>query len=128
MLSSEMTHGMSQDGVPHFMHATLKSVCTGVDANTHEILGSRHVQCCCERAECYREDWLDHFEDGTLIGCLFDLVNDSEVLNVAHAGVATGDRTRNDEPRCYSETRVSTNTANSDHLQNYHSCEHSTCK
>ena len=37
VLSSEMTHGMSQDGVPHFMHATLKSACTGVDANTHEI-------------------------------------------------------------------------------------------
>ena len=128
VLSSEMTHGMSQDGVPHFMHATLKSVCTGVDANTHEISVSRHVQCCCERAECYREDWLDCFEDGTLFGCLFDLGNKSEELTVAHAGVTTGDKTRNDKPRCYSEARMSTNIPNTDNLQNDHGCEHSICK
>ena len=128
VLSSEMTHGMSQDGVPHFMHATLKSVCTGVDANTHEISVSRHVQCCCERAECYREDWLDCFEDGTLFGCLFDLGNESEELTVAHAGVTTGDKTRNDKPRCYSEARMSTNIPNTDNLQNDHGCEHSICK
>ena len=128
VLSSEMTHGMSQDGVPHFMHATLKSVCTGVDANTHEISVSRHVQCCCERAECYREDWLDCFEGGTLFGCLFDLGNKSEELTVAHAGVTTGDKTRNDKPRCYSEARMSTNIPNTDNLQNDHGCEHSICK
>ena len=32
MLSSEMSHGMSQIGVPHFTHAMRNAVCDEVDA------------------------------------------------------------------------------------------------
>ena len=35
MLSSEMSHGMTQIRVPEFKHAMLNSVCDGVDAETH---------------------------------------------------------------------------------------------
>lgn len=129
VLSSERSHGMSQDGVPHFMHATLKSVCNGVDANAHEISSSRHVHCCCcERAAYYSEDWWDHLENGTLFGCLFDAIETSETLAVAHAGVATIENARNDNPRCSCEIGMSTNTTNSVHPQNDQVEEQSTRK
>ena len=129
MLSSEMSHGMSQDGVPDFMHATLNSVSNGVDANAHKISSSRHVHCCCcERATFYAEDWWDHFENGTLFGCLFDETENSETLTAAHAGVANIENARNDNPRCSYEVRMSTNTSNSDHPQNDQEYEYSTRK
>ena len=65
---------------------------------------------------------------GPCLGVCLNLSDDSEELNVVHAGMATGDKTRKNKPRCSYETRMSTNTANSDDLQNDHGCEHSTCK
>ena len=38
VLSFELTHGMTEVGVPHFTHATINSVCDGVDAVAHKIL------------------------------------------------------------------------------------------
>ena len=37
VLSSEMSHGTSPIGDPHFTHAMLNSVCDGMDAEAHEI-------------------------------------------------------------------------------------------
>ena len=59
VLSSEMSHGMSQIGVPHFTHAMRNAVCDGVDTEAHKIIDSRHVNCCCERTACYHDDQLD---------------------------------------------------------------------
>ena len=47
VLSSEMSHGMTQIGVPHFTYAMLNSVCDGVDAETHKIICCHQVHCCC---------------------------------------------------------------------------------
>ena len=58
VLSSEMSHGTSQIGVPHFTHAMPNSVCDGMDAEAHEIIKSRHIYycCCCTGAARYSED------------------------------------------------------------------------
>ena len=126
MLFSEMSHGMSQIGVPHFTHAMHNAVCDGVDAEAHKMFNSRHVHgCCCESAAYYAEDWCDHFEDETLFVCLFDSMGNSEKLNDAHAGVAIIENARNDNPRCSYETGVSTN---SDNLQTDQGYKHSTSK
>ena len=101
VLPSEMTHGMSQIGVPHSIHATFKSVCEGVDADAHKNFNGRQVHCCCcMRAAYYMEDWMDHLEDETLFGCLFETGENSHDLGVAQAGVATAAGARNDKPRC----------------------------
>ncbi|MEW8544975.1 MAG: reverse transcriptase domain-containing protein [Candidatus Thiodiazotropha sp.] len=130
VLSTEMTHGMSQIGVPHFTHATLKTVCAGVDAEAHKIIDSRHVHCCCcGMTACCTGDWWDHFEDETLFGCLFEIEVPSELLHVAHAGVATKGMTCGDKPWCPCKCKsmmVNTNTSNSDSLQYDQECEHST--
>ena len=129
VLSTEMSHGMSQIGVPHFTHAVRNAVCDGVDAEAPKFFNSRHVHgCCCERAAYYAEDWWDHFEDETLFGCLFDPMGNLEKLNDAHAGVATIENARNDNPRCSYETGMSTNTTNSDNLQTDQGYKHSTSK
>ena len=108
---------MSQDGVPHSMRTMLNSLCSGVDANAHNISCSRHVHCC-ERATYYAEDWWDQFENGTLFECLFDATENSETLTVAHVGVANIDNARNGNPRRFCEVWMSTNTINFDHPQN----------
>ena len=38
VLSTEMSHGMSQIGVPHFTHAVRNAVCDGVDAELTKFL------------------------------------------------------------------------------------------
>ena len=118
MLFSEMSHGMSQIGVPHFMHAKYYSVCNGVDAEAHKITHSRHSYCCCcRRAACCEEDWLDHFEDGSVFGCLFEAEVNPDVLDAAHAGVANTVKARNDKPVYPCENTLSTSTSNSGSLQ-----------
>ena len=71
VLSSEMSHGMTQIGVPHFTLAMLNSVCDGVDAETHKIICCHQVHCCCCKIAANSEDCWDLFEDKTLFGCLF---------------------------------------------------------
>ena len=44
MLSSEMSHRMSQIGVPHFTHAMRNAVYDGVDAEADKIFNSRHTK------------------------------------------------------------------------------------
>ncbi|MEW8546534.1 MAG: reverse transcriptase domain-containing protein [Candidatus Thiodiazotropha sp.] len=129
VLSSEMSHGMSQIGVPHFTHAMLNAVCDGVDAEAHKIISSRQVHCCCcRRAAYYMEEWWDHLEDGTLFGCLFETGENSHQMNVVNAGVATTVDAHNDKPRCLYENVLSANTSNSDCLQADHGCERKSCK
>ena len=74
VLSSEMTHGMTQIGFPHLTHTTVNSVCDEVDAEAHKIFNSRQVHCCCCMMAAYfeMENWIDHIEDETLFGCLFE--------------------------------------------------------
>ena len=59
---------------------------------------------------------------------MFDSIGNSEKLNVAHAGVATIENARTDNPRCSYETGMSTNTPNSDNLQTDQGYKHSTSK
>ena len=123
VLSSEMSHGMSQIGVPHFMHAKHYSVCNGVDAEAHKITHSRQSYCCCcRRAACCVEDWLDHFEDGSVFGCLFEAEVNPDMLNAAHAGVANTVKARNDKPVCPCENIMSTSISNSCSLQADQKC------
>ena len=129
VLSSEMSHGMSQIGVPHLMHAKHYSVCNGVDAEAHKITHSRHSYCCCcRRAACCVEDWLDHFEDGSVFGCLFEAEVNPDMLNAAHAGVANTVKARNDKPVCPCENTMSTSISNSGSLQADQKCRDSTCQ
>ena len=74
MLSLEMTHGMTKVGVPHFTHATINSVCDGVDVVAHTNSKSRSAHCCCCMMAAYfeTEDWIDRLENETLFGCLFE--------------------------------------------------------
>ena len=124
VFSSESTHGMTQVGVPHFTHATINSVCDGVDAVAHTNFKSRSVHCCCCMMAAYieREDWIDHLEDGTLFGCLFETGEDSYELDGAHAGVASAVDASSDDPRCLSET-AGRNNPNFDTFQADHRCE-----
>ncbi|MCG8078588.1 MAG: DDE-type integrase/transposase/recombinase, partial [Candidatus Thiodiazotropha taylori] len=130
VLSSEMLHGMTQFGVPHFKHATINSVCDGVDAEAHEILETRQAyDCyCCKTTACYIEDWWDQFEDGTLFGNLFEIEDNPDELNVAHAGVTTIGEARNGNPQCLSENMMDTNNTNTGSLQTDQGCLHSTCQ
>ncbi|MCG8078348.1 MAG: Ty3/Gypsy family RNase HI domain-containing protein, partial [Candidatus Thiodiazotropha taylori] len=128
VLSPEMSHGMSQIGVPHFTHATLNSVCDGVDAKTHKIFNSRHIHCCCKIAAHSTEDWLDNFESESLFGCLFENEDLQVRQCVAHAGVATEVKATSDKPWCPCEHMcTSTNTTNPDSSQNHLGCVNSTC-
>ena len=124
VFSLELTHGMTQVGVPHFTHATINSVCDGVDAVAHTNFKSRSVHCCCCMMAAYieREDWIDHLEDGTLFGCLFETGEDSHELGGAHAGVASAVDARSDNPECLGETE-GRNNPNFDTFQADHRCE-----
>lgn len=125
-----MSQGMSQIGVPHFMHAKIYSMCNGVDAEAHEIIHScqTYCCCCCRRAACYVEDWQDHFEDGTLFGCLFEAGENPGNMNVAHAGVTNIVEARNDKSWCHCENSMSSSTSNSANLQDDERYKHSTCQ
>ena len=124
VLSSEMTHGMTQVGVPHFTHATINSVCNGVDAVTHTNLNSRSVHCYCCMMAAYieREDWIDHLEDETLFGCLFEVGEYSNELGGAHAGMVSAVDALYDKSGrlCEIESR---NSPNFDTFQADHRCE-----
>ena len=126
VLSSEMSHGMSQIGVPHFMHARIGDVCYGVDAEAHKILEWRQVHCICCHEAASDVDYWDHFADGTLFGCLFE--NDPEDMDFAHAGMTTREGARNDFPRSSCEPCLNTNTLNSVNLQTDSGSDHSTCR
>ena len=119
MLSSEMSHEMSQIGVPHFRHATIFSVCNRVDAEAHELVHSRHAYCCCccRRVACYVEICLDHPEDGSLFRCLFEIEKNPDKLNVADSGVTKTEEARTDKLWCPCENTMSASTPNSDNLQ-----------
>ena len=60
--------------------------------------------------------------------CLDETGENSHVLSVAHAGVATAADARNDKPRCLCGNGSCTNSPNSDKLQADHRCENSICK
>ena len=129
VLSSEMTHEMSQIGVPHSTHAAFNSVCEGVDAEAHKNFSSCQVHCCCcTRAAYYMEDWMDHPEDERLFGCLFETGEKSYELSVAHIGAATAADARYDKPMCLCGNGSCTNSPNSDKLQADHKCENNICK
>ena len=72
MLSSEMTHGTHQIAGPHFTHTM--SNCGGVDAEAYTTTDEcRHTHCyCCTMTVDFIDVWLDFFEDGPLIKCLFE--------------------------------------------------------
>ena len=129
VLSLEMTHGMTQIGVPHLTHTMINSVCDEVDAEAHKNFNSRQVHCCCCMMAAYfeMENWIDHLEDETLFGCLFETGENSHELSGSHAGVVTAVDARYDEPRRLGEIECA-NTPNIDTLQSDHRCESSICR
>ena len=116
VLSSEMSHGMTQIGVPHFTHAMLNSVCDGVDAETHKIICCHQVHCCCCKIAANTEDCWDLFEDETLFGCLFEMIKASAV---GLAGETTA-KMANIHDSSEHLNGICTNTTNSDSFQNDH--------
>ena len=127
VLSPEMSRSLSQEGVHHSMHAMPHSVWNGV--GTHEIIDGCHSCCCCLRTTCYREDWMDHVEDMSLFGCLFETGVNLDKMNDAHAGVTQTVEMCKDQPWGLYEKRLSTDSPNNDNFQADHlKCSHSTCK
>ena len=126
VLSPEMSRSLSQEGVHHSMHAMSHSVWNGV--GTHEITNGCHSCCCCIRTANYGEDWMDHVEDMSLFGCLFETGENLDEMKDAHAGVTQTEEACKDQPRGLYEKRLSTDIPNSDNLQADHKCSHSTCK
>ena len=116
MLSSEMSHGMTQIGVPHFTHAMLNSVCDGVDAETHKIICCHQVHCCCCKIAANTEDCWDLFEDETLFGCLFEM-NKASAVGLAGETTAKMAHIHDSSEHL---NGICTNTTNSDSLQNDH--------
>ena len=129
VLSSEITHGMTQIRVPHLTHTTVNSVCNEVDAEAHKTFNSRQVHyCCCMMAAHFEmEKWIDHLEDETLFGWLFETGENSHELSGSHAGVVTAVDACYDEPRHLGETECP-NTPSIDTLQSDHRCESSICR
>ena len=80
-----MSHSLSQEVFHHSMHVMPNSVWNRV--RTHGIINGCHSWCCCIRTACYREDWMDHVEDMSLFGCLFETGKNLDKMNDAHAGV-----------------------------------------
>ena len=116
VLSSEMSHGMTQIGVPHFSHAMLNSVCDGVDAETHKIFCCHQEHCCCCKIAANTEDCWDLFEDETLFGCLFEM---NKASSVGLAGETTAKMAHIHDSSEHLNG-ICTNTTNSDSLQNDH--------
>ena len=126
VLSPEMSRSLSQEGVHHSMHAMSHSVWNGV--GTHEIINGCHSCCCCIRTASYGEDWMDHVEDMSLFGCLFETGENLDEMKDAHAGVTQTEEACKDQPRGLYKKRLSTDIPNSDNLQADHKCSHSICK
>ena len=72
---------------------------------------------------------MDHVEDMSLFGCLFETGENLDEMKDAHAGVTQTEEACKDQPWGLYEKRLSTNIPNSDNLQADHlKCSHSTCK
>ena len=127
VLSPEMSRSLSQGGVHHSMHAMPHSVSNGV--GTNEIIGGCHSCCCCLNTTCYRENWMDHVEDMSLFGCLFETGENLIEMNDAHAGVTQTEEVCKDQPWGLCEKRLSTDSPNNENLQADHlKCSHSIFK
>ena len=126
VLSPGMSRSLSQEGVHHSMHAMSHSVWNGV--GTHEIINGCYSCCCCIRSASYRDYWMDHVEDMSLFGCLFETGENLDEMKDAHAGVTQTEEACKDQPRGLYKKRLSTDIPNSDNLQADHKCSHSICK